>query len=511
MVLLLLVATSGAKGAPRFALSGTGLPVPDHVVIVVEENHSYAGIVGNPDAPYMNSLAEAGALFTDSHGVEHPSQPNYLDLFSGSNQGVTDNNCPNTFATGNLGLYLLDAGRTFTGYSEDLPAPGSTVCQSGKYYRKHSPWVNFTNIPTTTNQPLTSWPAGLADLPTVSFVIPNQDNDMHDGTVAAADTWLQAHLDPYVQWAQAHNSLFILTWDEDDFTVANHIPTIFVGPMVRTGRYGEHITHFNVLRTLEDMYDLPYAGQSGAAQPITDVWQIVAPSPTPTVAASHTSSPTATKAVPAAATPTLTEAVPAAASPTVTPCDMAFTDVGASSPFYSYIRCLACKGIVGGYPDGTFRPHNNVTRGQASKMVANAAGFDEPVSGQTFSDVPPGSPFYEFIERLAARGYISGYADGTFRAGSRVTRGQLAKIVANSAGFTEPIPAGTRSFKDVPGTGPFWVFIERLSKRGIVGGYPCGGEGEPCPGAYFRPTNNVTRGQAAKMVANTFFPGCATP
>ncbi|HEX8217604.1 MAG TPA: alkaline phosphatase family protein, partial [Chloroflexia bacterium] len=91
--------------------------MPDHVMIVVEENHSYAGIVGNPDAPYMNTLAQAGALFTDSHGVEHPSQPNYLDLFSGSNQAVTDNSCPHAFSTGNLALYLLDAGRTFTGYS----------------------------------------------------------------------------------------------------------------------------------------------------------------------------------------------------------------------------------------------------------------------------------------------------------------------------------------------------------------------------------------------------------
>ncbi|HEX8221949.1 MAG TPA: S-layer homology domain-containing protein, partial [Chloroflexia bacterium] len=430
---------------------------------------------------------------------------------------------------------------TFTGYSEDLPAPGSTVCQSGKYYRKHSPWVNFTNIPTTTNQPLTSWPADLADLPTVSFVIPNQDNDMHDGTVAAADAWLQAHLDPYVQWAQAHNSLFILTWDEDDFTVANHIPTIFVGPMVLTGQYGEPVNHFNVLRTLEDMYGLPYAGQSGTAQPITDVWQTTTPSPTSTPAASHTPSPTATETVQATSTATASASatasatasasasafVSASATVTVTPtatatatatvtatstaCNMVFTDVGEASPFYSYIRCLACKGIVGGYSDGTFRPHNNVTRGQASKMLANSAGFDEPVSGQTFSDVPPGSPFYTYIERLAGRGHISGYGDGTFQPGSWITRGQLAKIASNAAGFTDTIPPGTRTFEDVPNTDPFWVFIERLSKRNIVGGYPCGREGEPCPGVYFRPWYNVTRGQAAKIVANTFFPNCAIP
>jgi acid phosphatase len=474
------------------------------MVIVAEENHSYGGIIGNPDAPYINALAESGALFTDSHGVEHPSQPNYLDLFSGSNQGATDDGCPNAFSTGSLALYLLNTGRTFTGYSEDLPAPGSTVCQSGKYYRKHVPWVNFTNIPTATNQPLTSWPAELADLPTVSFVIPNQDNDMHDGTVAVADSWLKAHLDLYVQWAQAHNSLFILTWDEDDFTPANHIPTVFLGPMVRAGYYAEPVTHFNVLRTIEDMYDLPYAGQSQAAQPITGVWHTNTPSATPTTI---TPSRTATRVAIHTSSPTATHS---AVSPTATLCSRAFTDVDQSSPFYSYIRCLACKGIVGGYSDGTFRPHKNVTRGEASKMVANAAGFSEPVSGQTFADVPPGSPFYEHIERLAHRGYVSGYGDGTFHTGGWITRGQLAKIASNSAGFTDTIPPNTRTFEDVSGTDSFWVFIERLSKRNMVTGYSCGREGEPCPGVYFRPTNNVTRGQSAKFVSLPFFPDCVT-
>jgi hypothetical protein len=251
----------------------SSIPRPNHVVIVVEENHSYNEIIGNPSAPYINSLAKQGANFTASFGVEHPSEPNYLDIFSGSNQGVTDDSCPHTFSTANLGSNLLTAGFTFGGYSEDMPSVGYTGCNYNKYYRKHNPWVNFTNIPSSANMPFTSFPSNFNDLPTISFVIPNQNNDMHDGSISQADTWLKQHLDSYVQWAKTNNSLLIVTWDEDDNTQNNQIPTIFIGPMVKPGNYSEKINHFNVLRTLEDMYGLSYVGKSSTATPITDIWQ----------------------------------------------------------------------------------------------------------------------------------------------------------------------------------------------------------------------------------------------
>ena len=98
-----------------------------------------------------------------------------------------------------------------------------------------------------------------------------------------------------------------------------------------------------------------------------------------------------------------------------------------------------------------FRPNANATRGQISKIVSNAADFNNVVSGQSFEDVPPGSPFYEWIQRLTS--------------------------------------------------------------RGIMSGYECGGAGEPCVGSslpYFRPNANATRGQTAKIVSNTFFPNCQT-
>jgi uncharacterized membrane protein len=254
-----------------------GITPPDHVVIVMEENHSFSSIIGSSQAPFINSLAQQGALFTQSFAVEHPSQPNYLDLFSGSNQGITDDTCPHTFSTENLASELTAAGLTFTGFSEDLPSAGSTVCTSGAYARKHSPWINFSNVSTNANQPFTSFPTDFTTLPTISFVIPNLNDDMHDGTIAQGDTWLQQHMNNYIQFAQAHNSLLIVTWDEDDNSASNQVPTIFLGPMVKQGQFSEKINHFNVLRTLEDLYGLTHAGSAANATAISDVWKQVTP------------------------------------------------------------------------------------------------------------------------------------------------------------------------------------------------------------------------------------------
>src|SRR6267378_1421782 len=327
----LALAGLGVLSAPAAPLAhsgyrapvANGVPRPDHVVIVIEENHSYSEIIGSSAAPYINSLAAQGALFTQSYAITHPSQPNYLDLFSGYNQGVTDDSCPHYFTTDNLGLYLLNASLTFAGYSEDLPSVGSTACTSGAYVRRHAPWVNFTNIPTTTNLPYSYFPTDYNTLPTLSFVIPNLNDDMHNGTIQQGDSWLQQHLDGYVQWAATHNSLFIITFDEDDGRQGNRIATIFVGQMVVPGQYSELIYHFNLLRTLEDMYDLPYAGVSGNYQPITDVWVGRTPTPTPTATptttATATATPTATVTATATATTTVTQTPTATLTPTATP------------------------------------------------------------------------------------------------------------------------------------------------------------------------------------------------
>jgi acid phosphatase len=253
------------------------LPRPDHVVIVMEENHSLSSLFGRhgPSIPYLRSWANQGALFANSWGITHPSQPNYLALFSGSTHGSTDDSyiTPYSFSGPDLGSELRAKGFSFTGYSEDLPYAGFTGDTSNGYEKKHNPWVDFNDVKWSASQPMTSFPSWrrLDRLPTVSFVIPTDANNMHDGTPTAADAWLQNHLSAYVQWAQTHNSLLIVQWDEGS-PVDNNIPTLFVGPMVKPGVYKEKISHYNLLRTVEDMYGLGYAGASASAVPITDTW-----------------------------------------------------------------------------------------------------------------------------------------------------------------------------------------------------------------------------------------------
>jgi hypothetical protein len=205
---------------------------------------------------------------------------------------------------------------------------------------------------------------------------------------------------------------------------------------------------------------------------------------------------------------------------TATACTVQFTDVPANNTFYSQIRCLACRGIMGGYSDNTFRPNNDITRGQLSKIVANSAAFNEPVTGQTFEDVEPDNAFYVYVERMAGRGIIGGYPCGGvsepcgsgkpyFRPNANATRGQISKIVSEAKGYTDPQTGQT--FEDVAEGSTFHLWIERLASRGIMGGYTCGGAGEPCGTGnkpYFRPNARATRGQTSKIVANTFFPGC---
>jgi acid phosphatase len=172
-------------------------------------------------------------------------------------------------ATANLGSELIAAGDTFTGYAEGLPSPGSAVCSAGEYARKHAPWANFTNIPASAQLPFSDFPADYSRLPTVSFVIPDLLHDMHDGTITEGDTWLRDHLSGYAAWARTHDSLLIVTWDEDDNGHNNQIPTIVAGQQVRPGRYGETVSHYGILATVESMYGLRV---TTTASPVREIW-----------------------------------------------------------------------------------------------------------------------------------------------------------------------------------------------------------------------------------------------
>jgi hypothetical protein len=260
------------------------------IVVVIEENHGFGEVIGDTNMPYVNNLAEDGALFTDSHGVTHPSEPNYFALFSGSTQGVTADPCTWPVSGPNLASELIDKHKSFAIYSEDLPAQGDTSCTftppallastgdaSAGYRVKHNPyefWQVAGLLPPEGNKTFAQFPQGdFDDLPTVSFVVPDQWHDEHDGTDVLCDQWLHQNIDGYRKWAKSHHSLLIVTWDEDDFTAVNQIVTIFSGAEVISGKYKQTINHYNVLRTIEDLYLLAPTNNAATADPIQGVFR----------------------------------------------------------------------------------------------------------------------------------------------------------------------------------------------------------------------------------------------
>ena len=213
-----------------------------HIVMVVLENKDYTDLVGSSAAPYINNtLIAGGKLLTNYVAISHPSEPNYDALYFGSDFGVTDDNV-HTQSPPDLFTVLNAAGKTFVGYDE---RPTATPLG------KHDPWrfapegtsveQDFVNFPTTS--------AGFSALPIVSWVIPNQADDMHDGTIQAGDSWLQTHIDPYAQWAKTNNSLLIVTVDENASNVdPNQVMTVLYGANVTAG--SQDSTAYNHYSTL---------------------------------------------------------------------------------------------------------------------------------------------------------------------------------------------------------------------------------------------------------------------
>ncbi|MGW8760975.1 alkaline phosphatase family protein [Streptomyces sp. NPDC055815] len=262
-------------GGTSQAQTAATVPTPDHVVVVVFENHAYSQIIGSSSAPYINSLKAGGANLTQSYAETHPSQPNYFAMFSGSTQGITNDSCytPGFSSAPNLASELIAAGKTWKSYNETLPSQGSTTCSSGKYARKHNPWFGFSNVPTSSAYTMAQFPTDYSTLPQVSFVVPNLCNDMHDCSVGTGDTWLKNNLGAYATWAKTHNSLLVVTFDEDNRFAGNRIATVLYGQQVVPGSTSSTTyNHYNLLRTIEDMYGTAHAGQAANAAPITGIW-----------------------------------------------------------------------------------------------------------------------------------------------------------------------------------------------------------------------------------------------
>jgi hypothetical protein len=251
--------------------------VYSHVIWIVMENRSYGEIVGNPAAPYLNSLVSRCGLATNFFAEAHPSLPNYLAMTSGSTQGVTDNGLPSAHPLSVDSIFSQAA--SWKSYEESMPSN----CYGQDLYpysAHHNPAAYYTNLACGTGDiPMGTTSSGaLVDdlandtLPAFAFVTPNQCDNMHDdcggGAIATGDGFL-AVLVPKILASPAYQAgtlaLFV-TWDEDDDTSGNQVATLVASPSTAPGtRSATLFNHYSMLRTTEELLGVSYLGNAATA------------------------------------------------------------------------------------------------------------------------------------------------------------------------------------------------------------------------------------------------------
>jgi len=268
---------------------------PARIIVVVEENHSYSQIIGNPSAPFINQLASHGTLLTGYFAVSHPSLPNYLAMTSGDTQGIT-NDCPRcTLPADNLGAQLNRAGVSWKAYAQSLPGPCSNTPNAGDYARKHEPFMYYDTVRNDAScaarvVPATQLDADVAagTLPSFAFVTPDILHDMHGNggqsdaqLVATGDAWLRdlyTRLVASPAWRQ--DTRLVVTFDEGEGAAGNggccgglanggQVLTIVTGPQVPSGQDSRPYSHYALLRSIEANFGLPYLRHAGDAASAT--------------------------------------------------------------------------------------------------------------------------------------------------------------------------------------------------------------------------------------------------
>lgn len=257
----------------------TERPLPfRHVFIVILENTAASTA---EQQPYLKSLLAKGAYLSQHFGVTHPSQPNYIALVSGQTAGVKDDSVVERDIR-HLGDLLEAKGKSWRVYAEGYPGDCFTGAASGRYVRKHVPFLSFDNVRKTpercariVNADRLDGDIAAGKLADVVLYVPDLDDDGHDTSPARADQWLQSRLGPYfAKKAFLKNRLVVVTFDEDDYTRDNRIYTVFLGSGVKPGSRTESRTdHYSVLRTVEEGLGLDDLGQADAnARAIDGIW-----------------------------------------------------------------------------------------------------------------------------------------------------------------------------------------------------------------------------------------------
>jgi hypothetical protein len=243
------------------------------------ENKDYGSVIGNPDAPFENGLANRYGLSTGSYAVAHPSLPNYLALLGGSTFGITSDCTSCTVDAPNLVDQLEGAGISWKAYMEGLPSPCYQGPSSGEYAKKHDPFLYFVDVAGNATRcshvvALTQLTVDLAGgpLPRFVWITPDLCHDTHDCGVASGDRFLSG-LVPTLQRAMGPDGLLFLTWDEGSTDAGccgspggGHIAAIVVGSAVRAGtRLAGPFSHYSILRTIEAVWGMPPLRQAGCS------------------------------------------------------------------------------------------------------------------------------------------------------------------------------------------------------------------------------------------------------
>jgi phosphatidylinositol-3-phosphatase len=287
------VNVNNAAGSHTPTRTPTSTPTPtltlsfSNVFVVMEENHSYSEVVGSSSMPYLNSLISKYALATQYYANTHPSLPNYLWITTGSADGISSDICGVTVSNDNIVRELAGAGVSWKSYQESLPSIGYLGCSSGNYAEKHDPFAYFSDVQNNSVQldkivPFTEFATDLAGgtLPRFSFITPNLQDDAHDGTLAQADTWLQAHIAPLLaksMFQTGGSGLLIIVFDEgtDNTNGGGQVAWVAIGPKVKPGyRSTTFYQHQSTLRLiLRGLGAKTFPGAAATARDMTEFFQ----------------------------------------------------------------------------------------------------------------------------------------------------------------------------------------------------------------------------------------------
>lgn len=286
LIAIIITTGCGATG-PSAPINLSGNAQINHVVVVVEENHSFSEVIGNSTVPYLNSLASKYGLATQYYGNTHPSIGNYFMMTTG--QIITNNEAapPATVNADNIARELVAAGKTWKSYAESLPSVGYLGGDVYPYAQHHNPFVFFSDVQSSATQannvvPFTQFAADLSSgqLPNFSFVVPNQLNNAHDGSLAQADAWLNQNINPLISSSLFQkDGLLVILFDESDFTdLANgggHTVAVFVSPFAKKNfQSSTTYQHQNTLHfVLQALGVSNYPGLSGVAQGMSEFLQ----------------------------------------------------------------------------------------------------------------------------------------------------------------------------------------------------------------------------------------------